>query len=259
MTLGELLRQARLEAGMSQRELCGETITRNMLSQIENGSARPSMDTLRYLASRLGKPVGYFLEEEVGSPEEAAVEKARKAYAEGNYAAALELVRNIQNREEGKLIHALASMGRAEQAIREGRLPYAAALLKETAQPECIYYTDDMERRRLLLLAKAVPEDAVAIVATLRDCDEELLLRGTAALMAGDVGRAAKLLDAVEDRTNGEWYLRRGECALAGKEYAEAIEYFKPVEDRALQHLERCYEGLVDYKMAYYYAKRQSK
>ena len=49
MELGEKLRQARIEAGLSQRELCGEEITRNMLSLIENGSAKPSMNTLKYL------------------------------------------------------------------------------------------------------------------------------------------------------------------------------------------------------------------
>ena len=49
MDLGEKLKKVRLEAGLSQRQVCGERITRNMLSQIENGSARPSMDTLRYL------------------------------------------------------------------------------------------------------------------------------------------------------------------------------------------------------------------
>ena len=43
MTLGEKIKQARQEAGLSQRQLCGDAITRNMLSQIENGSARPSM------------------------------------------------------------------------------------------------------------------------------------------------------------------------------------------------------------------------
>ena len=44
MELGEKLRQARMEAGLSQRQLCGDVITRNMLSQIENGAARPSME-----------------------------------------------------------------------------------------------------------------------------------------------------------------------------------------------------------------------
>ena len=65
MELGEKLLCARQEAGLSQRQLCGDVITRNMLSQIEHGTARPSMDTLRYLASRLGKPMSFFLEEDV--------------------------------------------------------------------------------------------------------------------------------------------------------------------------------------------------
>ena len=38
MTIGQRLKQARLEAGLSQRQLCGDTITRNMLSLIENGA-----------------------------------------------------------------------------------------------------------------------------------------------------------------------------------------------------------------------------
>ena len=38
MELGEKLRQARLEAGLTQRQLCGDQITRNMLSLIENGA-----------------------------------------------------------------------------------------------------------------------------------------------------------------------------------------------------------------------------
>ena len=64
MSIGQRLKQARLEARLSQRQLCGDVITRNMLSQIENGSAKPSMDTLRYLAGELKKPVGYFLGED---------------------------------------------------------------------------------------------------------------------------------------------------------------------------------------------------
>ena len=59
MELGKRLQQARLEAGLSQKQLCGDRITRNMLSQIEHGTAKPSMTTLQYLAERLGKSVGY--------------------------------------------------------------------------------------------------------------------------------------------------------------------------------------------------------
>ena len=78
MTLGEKIKQARLEAGLSQRQLCGEEVTRNMLSQIENGSAKPSMATLSYFATRLGKSVSFFLEEEaVCSPNQEIMTAAR--------------------------------------------------------------------------------------------------------------------------------------------------------------------------------------
>ena len=84
MELGEKIKQARLEAGLSQRQLCGDTVTRNMLSQIENGYARPSMDTLRIFAARLGKTLSYFLEEDaVLSPNQAVMARARAAYDSG--------------------------------------------------------------------------------------------------------------------------------------------------------------------------------
>lgn len=63
MDLGQKLRAARLEKGLSQRQLSENLITRNMLSQIENGSAKPSLPTLQALAQRLEKPVQFFLEE----------------------------------------------------------------------------------------------------------------------------------------------------------------------------------------------------
>ena len=100
------MRQARLDAGLSQRQLCGDVITRNMLSLIENGSARPSMDTLAYLAERLGKPMSFFLGEK--SANAACLEKARAAYTQGRYAEAEALLKEykpdgVQDEEFGLL------------------------------------------------------------------------------------------------------------------------------------------------------------
>ena len=93
MTLGEKIKQARLEAGLSQRQLCGEEVTRNMLSQIENGTAKPSMATLSYFAARLGKPVSYFLEEDaVLSPNQEVMTRARTAVLEGAGQKALQIL-----------------------------------------------------------------------------------------------------------------------------------------------------------------------
>ena len=59
-SVGLRVKELRVQKGMTQKELSGERITRNMLSLIESGSASPSVSTLLYLSERLGVPVGYF-------------------------------------------------------------------------------------------------------------------------------------------------------------------------------------------------------
>ena len=61
-SLGERLKQARIEKKMTQKEVAGDFITRNMLSQIENGLATPSIKTIEHLAKTLNKPIAYFME-----------------------------------------------------------------------------------------------------------------------------------------------------------------------------------------------------
>lgn len=60
--LGERLKQARIEKKMTQKEVAGDFITRNMLSQIENGLATPSIKTIEHLSKTLNKPIAYFME-----------------------------------------------------------------------------------------------------------------------------------------------------------------------------------------------------
>ena len=63
-TIGDKVKQLRKAKGMTQTDLAGEHMTKSMLSQIENGRALPSMNTLQFLAGRLGTDAGYFLEGE---------------------------------------------------------------------------------------------------------------------------------------------------------------------------------------------------
>lgn len=58
--LGEKIRTLRTQKGITQKDLAGDKITRNMLSLIEGGNASPSVSTLLYIAERLDTPVGYF-------------------------------------------------------------------------------------------------------------------------------------------------------------------------------------------------------
>ena len=49
---------------MSQTELAGNTITRNMLSVIESGKANPSLDSITHIAKALDVPVSYLMAED---------------------------------------------------------------------------------------------------------------------------------------------------------------------------------------------------
>lgn len=261
MELGQLLKQARLEAGLSQRQLCGEEITRNMLSQIENGAARPSMETLRYLAGRLGKPVGFFLDEDTASPNQTLVQKAREAFLSGDCASSLELLESYTRDgvfdSEAYLIQALCCLQLAQTAIEDGRIPYSLTLLQWAKEAGGLtpYYTRDSERRRCLLLAQAAPEETGKIASRLDD--EELLLRAQAAYWAGEFARAAAILDCAADQKQERFSILRGDVYFAMGEYARAAGCYRNAEEKCLHRLELCYQKLEDYKMAYYYACRQ--
>ncbi|MDD6815275.1 MAG: helix-turn-helix transcriptional regulator [Firmicutes bacterium] len=54
--LGHRIKEARIAKKMTQSQVVGDFITRNMLSQIENGTALPSVKTLKYLADVLNIP-----------------------------------------------------------------------------------------------------------------------------------------------------------------------------------------------------------
>lgn len=65
--LGQRIKEARLSKKMTQSEVVGSFITRNMLSQIESGNAVPSMKTLTYLAKVLELSLSVLLQD---APEE---------------------------------------------------------------------------------------------------------------------------------------------------------------------------------------------
>lgn len=259
MELGARLKQARLEAGLSQRQLCGDTITRNMLSQIENGAARPSMDTLRYLSQRLGKPISYFLEETaVTSPNLGLMEQARKCYGAGDPEKTLETLEGYAGPDpvfdgEYGLLRGLSLMAMAEQAVRENRLPYAKELLEAAGEVRPFYPLPEEKRQRLLYQAGAQ--------AALPDLDDTLLLYAQAALEQKQYTRAMGLLEGMEDREMPRRSLLLGRLYFEKQDYAAAAVHLAKAEavygSQCARLLEVCYRELGDYKRAYEYACKQ--
>ena len=267
MTLGEKIKQARLEAGLSQRQLCGEEVTRNMLSQIENGAAKPSMATLSYFAARLGKPVSYFLEEDaILSPNQEVMTRARTAVLEGAGQTALKILEDYRQPDatfdaEFQLLSRLGALDAAEQAIRNGQYPYAADILEKLDVMQDGYCADSLEKQRLLLLAAARPQLRHEICAKLPSLDGELLLRARDALDRGELDRCNHLLEAAEDHNDAQWNFLRGELYLSRQQFAEAAVCYHKAEvsypEKCAVRLERCYRELEDFKQAYHYACKQ--
>ena len=64
MTLGEKIKARRRELKITQSDLAGTEITRNMISAIEQDKAQPSLSTLKYIANALELPLPYLLSNE---------------------------------------------------------------------------------------------------------------------------------------------------------------------------------------------------
>ena len=243
MTIGEKIRQARQDAGLSQRQLCGDKVTRNMLSQIENGSARPSMDTLSYFAAQLGKPISYFLDEDaLSTPNHTLMRAARSAFAAGDCHEALEILK--QYRDPDDVFDAEKGLlAAARNARSRGQEPYADQLL-DRVDKDNLYYAAAAQRQHHLTMGLLPPSD-----------DRELLLRAENALSGGDAQRALVYLAAAEDRESSQWHLLRGMACFALQDYQNAIPSLEQAENAdpraCLSALEVCFRELSDFENAY--------
>lgn len=255
MELGQRIKEARLAAGLSQKALCGDTITRNMLSLIESGRAKPSMDTLKILAERLGKTVSYFLEEDaVLSPNQALMKSAKAHFATGAFKDCLELLEEYQADglfdDEKALLEDLALLALAEKALLEDRQIYARQLLYSMTF-EGLYQVTERKDKQQFLLAKT-GEDI-----HLGNNDPFLLLQAELAIKKGHFEKAGKYLDAMEEESP-KWQLCKGHVLTALAQYEKALPHLKAAEAEfpreTLPLLEQCYRELEDYKMAYTYA-----
>ena len=257
MELGQRIREARLSAGLSQKALCGETITRNMLSLIESGKAKPSMQTLRYLAEQLGKPMSYFLEEDtILSPNQQRMAAAREAFSEKRYKDCLSTLSDYTPDgifdDEAMLLQDLSLLESAQNALADHRNIYARELLNRMTF-QGIYQQEERKLAQLYLLSQAGES------VDLPPIDEVLLIQAQAQFNQGRFHRAKSLLQAMETKTP-QTHLLLGKIAAAGKEFETAKEHLLLAEEtfpkETVPLLEQCYWELEDYKMAYTYARK---
>lgn len=132
--LGEKIKKLRKMRGLTQAELVGNTVTRNMLSNIENGKASPSLDTLISIANRLSVSVSYLISEDddlVFYEKKRKIPQIYRAYSAKNYPACINLINTIDEKDN-ELYYLLAAshLGLGKKEIAHGSLVKATKNLE---------------------------------------------------------------------------------------------------------------------------------
>ncbi len=149
MNIGEKIKKLRTAKLMTQSELAGTEITRNMLSRIENGAALPSLGTIRYIASRLNVSPGFLLAE--GNDEEiylkySEIINIKKAYMTEDYRICRDMCQHTESHGDDEIMLILAECN-LEIAIEEfnsGKLRNACTYFDEAIDvcAMTIYHTE---------------------------------------------------------------------------------------------------------------------
>ncbi len=288
MTLGQKIRAARIERGMTQKQLVGKYITRNMLSKIENDSATPSVRTLEYLANQLQVDPGYFMNgshySNGTSPD--GLDDMRAAYREGRYLdciALLEASQTSATTDEGYLLRAKASLAAAKEALAAGNFS-AAKELADNADyynKEGIYYSAETDAEMSLVLAECALELDISefeynaaeyerAVKSISYNARYALAKAEYLRRTGEIELAFKLLASMTDipeEATGKFHYVKGLVLSdltriddAQKELLLAEELSQ--NNNVLLHriysaLEAVYLKQEDYKMAHLYASKQ--
>lgn len=281
MTLGQKLRQTRLSKGLSQSQVAGDCVTRNMLSQIENDQASPSMRTLEHLAQALGVSVGWLLSDEQTDAAMERMRRARTLFRERNFEGCLALfAQDEPGDDETLLLRSMAAGELAGQLLLDEQISRAkelAALSLEWNR-KSLYGTAQAQIMALDVLARA---------AILENCPDEAVERYRASYLEGQnavryhftmarfhlqqehiqaAEREIWSIAELPEASRGEYLILRGKIAAKREQYENAALYFHQAEELSLgrmlerelyEGLEICCRELGDYQQAYLYASKQ--
>lgn len=269
MNIGKKVKDLRTSKLMTQKELAGNEITRNMLSRIESGSATPSLSTLKYLSERLGVPIGYLVSEDETDEnyykKYTAYENITEAFKKEEWQICADLCREcLSGLDDNELtyLYARASAELGMQNFNDGNLKKALTLFEECAESlgRTIFGVDE-------ICARVSPyKDIMLMISPSLDFD---MGRETAFSVADDLCMYRDAL--LEINTCGD---RGGKCKNEFYEYAisakklsrsgmfeAAIGLYsqiskddslpKPVIYLILEDYEQCCKETEDYKNAY--------
>ena len=271
MTLGEKIKKTRTQKKMTQSTLCGDKITRNMLSAIECGKAAPSLDTLYYIAKRLSVPISYLISEDdelFFYSKRAAMKSITYALREKRYKSVIEQINTLgETDDELSLILANAYFELGKRAVLSGSIVSGTHYL-ESALQSCertVYDTEKIKHSALIYSALARN-----IKAPLLELDVKRFESNIATEFDYDLYKYLSL-DATHHYKNPVFIKHiKAKEQMKERKYKEALTMLNEIEEEKTPEsynayvifgvytdIENCYKQLADFENAYRYASKR--
>jgi len=272
MTFGEKIKAERKKKKMTQADLAGDTVTRNMISLIEKDAANPSLSTLKAIADRLGVPLSYLVsdgdDDQFFYAKKELIDGIRAAYSAKNYSVTIMRVEKLgETDDELAMILADCHMNIGKSSLRDGSLVTAIKHLTAALEycDKTVYDTG-----RIKTLSKLYTSVAENIQAPLLELDQTAYL--SALTDEYDFEFFKYLTLDFDFAFNDPVYSKHLEAKrlMKEKDYTTAAAILSEIETTKrsgkynayaifsiYSDLELCYKNLFDFENAYKYSSKR--
>lgn len=161
LNIGEKIKKRRITLGLTQKEVAGSFMTRNMLSIIESGRAMPSVETAEYLSKTLDIPLSYLFsydENYFFYEKQDKISSVRNAFCEKRYKDCISIIDSLSDMDdELRYIYAFCTFYFGREKLFSGSLASAEKFLSialDMASKTC-YNTSEIRATAPLYISVA--------------------------------------------------------------------------------------------------------
>ena len=271
MKIGEKIKSRRKSLKMTQGELAGDFVTRNMICKIESGSANPSLETVEYIADKLKLPVSYLISKDddlLFYEKSAIINTIYEAFGHKEYQYCIKKIEEFGFLDnELAIILAESYLGEGKNAFERGAMNTAVKMFNEAikASKNSIF-----ESRHIVAIANIYKSCATNVCSPLFEFDKDEYFN--LINVAFDMDMYKYLYSDFSHNYIDECMARHINAKRMIKErrYSEAVDVLRDAAEYALKNkynsfvvfgiytdLEYCYKQMYDFENAYRYSSKR--
>lgn len=271
MNIGNKVKQLRIAAGLTQNQLAGDKITRNMLSCIESGKASPSIETLNYLAEGLNVPISFLVSEDDDLffyQKNELIKKIKTLFIENKYSQCIDTINKCAKLDD-ELSYILCKcyFQLGKDAVLNGSLNTGKSMLENCFKYSLRTIYDTALTEALASMYYSLTNNIQSPLLDFDSAKVEKALSDTA-----DLDLFYYIVQNPHHKYNNDIFLRHLKVKemIQNRRYYEAISELSKIEDEKgcirynayfifslYSDMEICYRQLGDFENAYRYASKR--